>query len=356
MKLLPPLLTLLATIILSLTPAHARELCLVVPLNGGQAPFGESVRRGVVFAQEQLASCQSSDPLCPLTQTTITVEDSAAEPAKAVSAVQQLLRTHRCDAFIVFGSPPSLAVADILERAQKPTIALGSTDKIQDRRHFIFRGMASAMAITEPLVAESRRLGFRSIASVATLHDGMLANRDAFEKQRQIPYIKKWEANPNETDFRAMSAQLHTLKPDAIFISLMPPQASLFAKQVRAAGFRGQLFSTNQVESFDELHVAGAAFEGLWYSREGGAETTSFFDSLRKRFPDGNVSLAYLGFDAARLLTLALNSGDPVTSLESVKNYPGALGEVSALPNHSFLSERLLMQVRAGQFEIKPLS
>lgn len=348
----PTLLFFVALLALALPlPAAAREICLVVPLSGGQAPFGESVRRGVIFAQEKLSSCAVQEPLCALKSTTVTVEDSAGEPAKAISAVQRLLRSRSCDAFVIFGSPASLAASGILNHEKKLTIALGSTDKIQESKPFVFRGMASSRDITEPLVEETRRLGLRSIVSVSSLHDGMLANRDAFAAQRGEPYAKKLEVNPSEADLRAIAAQAIAHKPDGIFMTLMPPQSSLFAKQVRALGYRGALFSTNQVESFDELRAAGSAFDGLWYSREGGANMRRFFAEIQQRFPDGNTSLSYLGFDAAHIITLALNSPEPITEIESLRGYQGALGTVSALPNHSFRSERVLMEVRDGAFQ-----
>lgn len=333
--------------------AAARELCLIVPLSGGQAPFGESIRRGTIFAQEKLASCESSEPLCSLKGTILTIEDSAGEPARAISAAQRLLRSRKCDAFIVFGSPASLAVAGILNREKKLTIAMGSTDKIQEGKPFVFRSMASSRDITEPLVEECRRLGIKTVVSVSSIHDGMLANRDAFESQRGTPYARELEVNPSESDFRAIAAQANALKPDGIFMTLMPPQSSLFAKQVRALGYRGSLFSTNQVESFDELRAAGSAFDGLWYSREGGEDTQRFFDEMKARFPDGNVSLAYLGFDAANILTLALSAPDHVAAIESLANYRGALGTISTVPNHSFRSERILMEVRKGGFQLR---
>jgi len=110
------------------------------------------------------------------------------------------------------------------------------------------------------------------------------------------------------------------------------------------------------VASFGELRAAGIAFDGLWYSREGGANTPWFFAELQQRFPDGNTSLSYLGFDAAHIITLALNSPEPITEIESLHGYQGALGTVSALPNHSFRSERVLMEVRNGSFQRRSLN
>ena len=115
----------------SLAHAEKRELCFVLPLSGGQHPFGESIRRGAEFAKIEAQDCQGSDAPCALKETILTFEDHQGEPARAATAVRRLLQTNSCDGFVVFGSPPSLAVADILERAKKPTIAMGSTDKIQ---------------------------------------------------------------------------------------------------------------------------------------------------------------------------------------------------------------------------------
>lgn len=332
----------------SLAHAEKRELCFVLPLSGGQHPFGESIRRGAEFAKIEAQDCPSADAPCALKETTLTFEDHQGEPARAATAVRRLLQTNSCDGFVVFGSPPSLAVADILERAKKPTIAMGSTDKIQSGRQHIFRSMPSSLEATKPLVEEAVRRGLQKVASVSTEHDGMLANRDAFAAQRGSPFIKSVAVNPGETDFRAIAAQLNAAKPDGIFVTLMPPQASLFARQVRQVGYRGELFSTNQVESTDEIRAAGSAFDGLWYSREGGPESGHFFTEVSRRFPDGALTFAYLGYDASRILSFGLRTPNPIEAINRLQDFPGALGPMSTKPDHSIDGPIQLMVIQGG--------
>ncbi len=328
--------------------AEQPKLCFILPLSGGQAPFGESVRRGAELALEEAKSCVDSQPACALRGATFEFENHAGEPNRALSAVQKMLGSGNCAAFVIFGSPQSLAVADLLERAKKPTIALGSTDKIQSGRSYIFRSMPSSSEITKPLVEESARRKLNTIGSVSTQHDGMLANRDAFAAQRGASYIKQVAVNPDENDFRALSTQLHAANPDGIFVTLMPPQASLFAKQIRQLGYKGELFATNQVESPDEIRAAGNAFDGLWFAREGSKDSAQFYSSLARRYPDGSTTFAPLGYDAARILAFGLSTAAPADTIASLKDFPGALGRISTKPNRSFDGPMQLVVVRGG--------
>ena len=333
--------------------AEQLKLCFVLPLSGGQSPFGESIRRGAELALDEAKSCVDSEPACALRGASFSFEDHAGEPNRAVTAVQKLLLSGSCGGFVVFGSPPSLAVADLLERAKKPTIALGSTDKIQAGRSYIFRSMPSASEITKPLVEESARRNLNTIGSVSTQHDGMLANRDAFAAQRGAGYIKQVAVNPDESDFRALSTQLHAANPEGIFVTLMPPQASLFAKQIRQLGYKGELFATSQVESPDEIRAAGNGFDGLWFAREGSKDSAQFYSNLVRRYPDGTTTFAPLGYDAARVLAFGLSTAAPADTIAALKDFPSALGRISTKPNRSFDGPMQLMVVRGGA--ISPL-
>ncbi len=331
-----------------LAAAQGRELCFVLPLSGPQHPFGESIRRGAAFAKEGAASCPGADEPCALGDVRLVFEDHRGEPTQAASAVRRLLEAGECSAFVVFGSPPSLAVADMLERAKKTTIALGSTDKIQAGRQHIFRSMPSSSEATKPLVEEAARRRLQAIASVSTQHDGMLANRDAFAAQRGASFVREIAVNPGDSDFRALATKLHAAKPDAVFLTLMPPQASLFARQLRELGYRGELFATNQVESPDEIKAAGPAFNGLWYSREGGPGSEGFFREISRRYPDGSLMFAYLGYDAARMLGAALKASDPSGAVAALRDFPGALGPITTKPDHSIDGPMQLMVIRDG--------
>lgn len=330
--------------------AEPRQICLLLPLSGGQAAFGHSVMNGAILAKEESTGCVAGSPFCSLKDATFHFEDHGGEPSKAVSAAQRLLTSNSCSAFIVFGSTTSLAINDLLERAQKLTISIATSDKIQTGKRFIFRSMASAHSITAPLAAESERLGLKSIVSVTTIHDGMFAYRDAFEAKRGQPYLKKLEVNPGDTDLSSIALQAQTVRPDGVFITLLPPQAAIFARHIRKIGYRGQLFAANQIESPAELKAAGEAFDGLWYAREGSAASATFDSKLSKRFPEEETIFSANGYDAARLLTAALDTPDPRETLEKMNKYQGALGSVTTLDDHSFTSDVRLMVVKGGRF------
>jgi branched-chain amino acid transport system substrate-binding protein len=332
--------------------AHDREICFVLPLTGGQAAFGQSVMHGAILAKEE-ADCVKEKQFCALRNTELRFEDHSGEPSRSVASVQKLLSSNACSSFVVFGSPTSLAVSDLLEHAGKLTISIATSDKIQTGKKFIFRSMASAAAITAPLVAEVSRLQLKNIVSISTIHDGMFAYRDAFEAQRNLPYIKRLEVNPADTDFRSLALQVKSLKPESIFVTLLPPQGALFAKQVRDLGYTGQLFAANQLESPAELKAAGAAFDGLWYAREGTSTPQAFDQSIERRFPGGDTIFSPNGYDAVRLLTLALDQADPRLALETVAGYVGASGKLATLANHSFSSEVRLMEVKGGKFSLR---
>ncbi len=340
------------------TAANARQLCFVLPLTGGQAAFGESVMRGAQLAQQKMSVCandkSAAEPNdCALKDVKFVFEDHSGEPARAVSAVESLLRSNNCDAFAVFGSATSLAVVDRLERVGKLTISIATSDKIQTGKKFVFRNMAAATAIAKPLSEEAHRTGLKQVVSITTIHDGMFAYRDAFESAFGSPFVQKIEVAPAEADMKAYALQAKHANAGGVFITLLPPQSSMFSREIRALGYAKPLFASNQIETPDELKSAGTAFEGLWYAREGSEGSRSIDAELAKRFPDGKTIFAPNGYDTAAILGLALSAPDPRGYVENLKGFSGAQGTLSTLPDHSFDIPVRLMIVRQGRFTMK---
>lgn len=334
----------------TLSDSQQRTICFVLPLTGGQAAFGESVMRGAQFAQERNADCKKGDAICQINNRKLIFEDHAGEPAKSVAAVKKLLYSDSCDAFVIFGSPASLAAVDILEKASKLTISIATSDKIQTGKKYIFRSMASAPVLTKPLSDELKRLNIKKVVSITSIHDGMYAYRDALQSEYKQEYLKLFEVNPAETDFKVLALQIHRLNPEAIFITLLPPQGAMFVKQIKALAYQGELFAANQLESPDELKAAGNAFEGLWYTREGSQDSQEFDRAMLKRFPDGNINLSLNGYDSTIMLDYALRQSDPRAALENLKDFQGASGLITTFDDHSFSSSVRLMMVKQGRF------
>jgi len=174
----------------------------------------------------------------------------------------------------------------------------------------------------------------------------MLAFQEALVERLSARIVLKADVAPQERELRGLAVRTLASKPDAVYLTLLPPQSSLFTKQLRQLGFQGEFFAATQIENRAEIIAAGEAFEGLWYVKDGDTESIKFERRFFERYqtqPDNFASNAY---DTLRLLIQALSQPNPTHALEGVTDFHGALGSYRALPDHSFSIPGMLRIIR----------
>jgi ABC-type branched-subunit amino acid transport system substrate-binding protein len=196
--------------------------------------------------------------------------------------------------------------------------------------------MLSSVVSAELLEGEVRRRGLTSIAAVTTIHDGMLAFKDSFIARLATPPIADVQVESGESDFKAIALSLHRKRPAGIFIGLLPPQAALFARAIRALGYKGELFASNQIDMPSELVAGGKAFDGLWFSRDGAKRDPWFLTRYQERYKGVPATFALNGYDVGVMIRTGSKEGDLVQYLTNLTHFKGALGTYSAKSDRTF--------------------
>lgn len=90
---------------------EVRKIGVVLPLSGGAASSGETIRNSIQLAIKQFGLDSRLQFI---------FEDDAMQPKNTVTAVNKLIAHHAIDGLVVFGTNTSLAVTHIAEERKLP--------------------------------------------------------------------------------------------------------------------------------------------------------------------------------------------------------------------------------------------
>jgi branched-chain amino acid transport system substrate-binding protein len=246
------------------------------------------------------------------------------------------LSVNKASALVVFGSGNAFALGEIAERHKVPMIALATAVNVTDGKNYTFRHLLDSERESMRVVKEVDKRGYKNVAIVTTLQDGMLALRDAFRAKSKVSVVLDQEVLPDEINFRSIVTQIKQKKPDAVYLVLLPPHLSYFVRQLKEQGYTGALFSAHQAEDRAEFKAAGSYLKGIWYVNIDDSKAQGFYQRYREAYGIEPTNTAVNGYDIAKLLIRAAQSGNVYEYLNSVKNFDGIVGNYGVTNRRDF--------------------
>lgn len=293
------------------TPAQI-EIGFIAPLSGPFAGWGESLRRGMALAQEDVRRKFKID-----------YQDDSCDPGRAVSIAQKFLSLDGIRLIIGPGCPDGLKA--ILPLAERKNALIFSTTLLDDQvfeKHPNLINFATQISTEVEYLAGN--ISRSSVRRVAILHG---TNDFGEEFGRQLPvYLKRSGLSVTSseatslaaTDFKTEILRLMKSAPDAIFIHQGESQIVTFMKQLRAQGILIPVYSYFGAESESVLKDGGSAVDGLLYSyplnaSDDSSQKLAFDRKFKERFGARSFPSAtsYYVYDGLMLLDQALNICSP---------------------------------------------
>ena len=290
----------------------------ILPLTGPLSEYGVAFKHGIEMAK--VANPGNFQ------QITFSFEDSRYEPKIAVNLFNALSRDSAVNLVIVWGNPPSEAVAAIAERDKIPTIAGAMNPKVSIGREYVIRANNQDSMFSEVLATYLKREGYSKIGMALTDNSyltGILAGLiGALPKDVSLEIIDKYE--PADTDFQSTVTKLKSSDYDAIGVFLMSGQIAKFYRQFSSQGMTVPTFGTDFFESSTEVRLSQGAMEGAVYAQLG--VSPEFRKTYMKRYGN-DLQLAYAGnaYDIANLLAHTFGDGTTKAAeaiIESLKKSP----------------------------------
>lgn len=317
----------------------------VLPLTGPLSVQGVPFKNAMVLAQEELDPEHHID---------LVFEDDAFLPRNTVSAAKKLIEKDTIGALIVFGTNQGLAVVDMAEQRKIPFLSINVNRAVVRNRSFASLLMPPLEVLTALNVAEAKRRGYRRIATVASIQDSCLLQKKIFEAAKVGELVSSQEIDPQDRDLRSAALRLLDGKPDAIFLSTLPPQGALLAKSVRQLGFQGDLFGGIQTAYLSELHASDGALENAWIVSAEDRHAEQYYTRYRRRFSSEPTDLSMYAYDAIKLLIEGRKTADLNQFLHSVRDFKGTSGTFSSDSENGYTFQVALKQFTRTGYRYLP--
>lgn len=283
----------------------------ILPITGALSEYGVAFRNGIEMAR--------SDSPRDFEQIEFFFKDSRYDPGKAVSLFKALSQDLAINLIIVWGNPPSEAIAAIAERDKMPTLAGAMDPKVSIGRQYVIRANNHDSMFSDALANYLGNKGYSNIGVVLadnTYLSGILAGlRPALTTDVSIEIIDSYQAN--DTDFQASINKIKSSNYDVVGVFLLSGQIGRFYRQFASQGLTVPTFGTDFFESATEVASSQGAMEGAVYAQLG--VSPDFRETYQKRYGN-DLQIAYAGnaYDIVNLLAKTLGDGGSSKSAEEI--------------------------------------
>lgn len=323
----------------------------VFPLTGPAAIIGERAQQAAVLSVESLKPELRS-------RISLQFEDSEMKAASGFRAVQKLAADASVLGLTGFGSETVSASAEFLEKNKVPTIFATPDRSPLIGKQFVFRHWVDAIDMFPVLAPEMTLRGIKKIAVVYSEIPAMIGFGTHFISHAPsagLTVTDTYNVLPNDTDFRSVATFALKGRPDAVIFFLLPPQVSLFMKQLRTVSPHIPVFSYLNTENSHEVKVANGAMEGIVYT--GTAFSTGFTEAFKTRFGEFPEFAAGNLYDIVRMYANALEAGacsrEQVQEyIKKISNFSGVLGTYGIRDGNDFRLPVRLKIIQDGKFSL----
>ena len=354
-------------------------------LTGNDADFGQSTKRGVELAMDELAA-RSQGQIGGL-KVRVVVEDDQGKPEEAATVVQKLINQDRVIAVIgEVASGRSMAAGPICQSAGVPMISPSSTNpKVTQIGDYVFR-----MCFIDPFQGTvmakfaAENLKFRSVAILKDVKNEYSVGLAQFFTQafNQLGgmVVAEQAYSSGDQDFRAQLTDLKGKRPQAIFVPGYYTEVGLIARQARELGITVPLLGGDGWESDQLIGIGGPALEGCFYSNHFAADNPDprlqdFLGRYKAKFGQEPNAIGGLAYDAANVLFQALTrlheqdpnmfkalssskAGSPDRKAATKKlrdliatttEYPGVTGMITLDENRNATKPAVVLEIKGGK-------
>ncbi|MCC7476060.1 MAG: ABC transporter substrate-binding protein [Pirellulales bacterium] len=342
------------------------EICLghYASLTGAQATFGRSTDNGILLAIEEI---NAAGGVNGKKVRLITYDDKGDAREAGTAATRLVTRDGVVAVLGEVATSLSLAAAPVCQENGIPMVSPSSTNtKVTQVGDKIFR-----VCFIDPFQAYA-------CAKFAREHEALKANKAAILYDQASGYsvglreefaksfaklggtiVSEQAYTEGDQDFSAQLTAIRASEPDVIFIPGYYTDVGNIAIQTQKLGIATPLLGADGWDSSKLAGIAGKAIEGAYYSNHYSQQdpdpaVQSFISKYKAKHGETPDALAALGYDAARIVCLAIGQagstkGDDIAAkLASTKGFPGVTGKISIDADRNAVKPAMMIQMKDG--------
>ena len=315
------------------------EFGAVLPLTGSAAIYGESVRKGVELAFEQLQARTDLGYTFELT-----ILDSESDPAKAAELLEILYDEGKLAVIGGVTTAEALEMVPIADRADRVLLSpSASSPELTGISKNFFRVFVSDFR-------EGTKMGNFAAGQMELSSVVILAKEETWATGVQEIFKKEFERNGGQVldvlefpegtqDFSGLMARVQTLEPASVYLAAYAEDVARLVIGLREIGFEGRILTTHAFASPIVLEEVGEPARGVLLTGpqfevdEEGEPIKSFVTAFGEKYNDAPDVWAAHGFDSVNVLVEAIpakfrTASDFRGGMRSIEDYPGVAGVV----------------------------
>ncbi|MFC7065998.1 branched-chain amino acid ABC transporter substrate-binding protein [Brucella rhizosphaerae] len=310
------------------------------PLTGGQAAYGDQIKRGVEAAVAEANAKGGMNG----EQITIVYGDDAADPRQGISVANKFVGDGVQFVIGHFNSGVSIPTSDIYAENGVLMIAPGTTNPTFTERELWNTFRTCRRDDQQGIVAGKYIADNYKDGKVAILHDKTPYGQGlADETKKSLNANGKEETlyegiNQGDKDFSALISKMKASGITAVYWGGMHPEAGLIIRQMADQSLKAQFISGDGIVSNELASIAGDAVSGVLNTfgpdpRDDAANADLIKAFRDKGFePEAYTFYAYAGVQSLVDAANAAGNNDPQSVAEAMKSkgpFKTVLGDVS---------------------------
>jgi branched-chain amino acid transport system substrate-binding protein len=319
---------------MSLASAQAAEpdvnIGVILALTGAYSSAGVAEKEGVLVALEEL---QKTKPLGDR-KINLLVEDDASDKAQVINIMSRF--GARKDVSIIVGPSGSfegVVAAPIANDLKVPMLGVStSSPAVTAAGPWSFKAIAEGTDII-PAVAYygADKLGIKKVVTISVRNnDGQVTQKNAAVKafkERNVEVLAEESVLGTDTDFQSIVTKIVSLKPDALFVTLVGDQAANLIIQARQAGLPAstKILGASTLGADQFISIGGSAVDGSYFAADyfvgtKTAENKRFVEAYKAKYQRLPDNWAALGYASLIVAVEAIKEAGPSPDREAIRH------------------------------------
>lgn len=335
----------------------------VFSLTGAAASYGESQKKGLELAAEELKTKGG-------VTYDVKTEDDATDPQQGIAVFERFVTKDKKS--LIIGptlSNTAKQTDPVAQEGKTPVLAVSNTAAgITEIGDYIFRdSLTEGAVIPQTVAAAKTKFGLSKVVVMYSNDDaftesGFQAFKAALDKSG-VTITKTITFAKSDTDFRAQLTEAKAAAPEALVVSALIEAAVPLVTQARELGITVPIIGGNGFNSPKLMAGAGKSADGVvvgaaWNSASSGPENEAFLTVYRAKYsadPDQFAAQAYTGL---KLVDAAVRAGcsgereDIKKHLAELKDVPTALGKFTMTATRDADTPAVVQVVEGGKFAV----
>ena len=337
MRRLIPILC-VSALVLGCPGAGAIKFGAVLPLTGDSAVYGESVRKGVELAFEQIQARTDSKHTFELT-----ILDSESDPAVGA---QRLAELYDAGALAVIGgvtTAEALAMVSVADENDRVLLSpSASSPELTGISKNFFRVFFSDFDEGTKMGVFAASKGYSSVVILAKEETWATGVQEIFAEEfarNGGEVLEILEFPEGTSDFSGLIERVNTLEPACVYLAAYAQDVAKLVTELKASGFGGRILTSHAFASPAVLADVGSAAHHVLLTAPNfeinaeGEPIKSFVQAYDAKFGEIPDVWAAHGYDAMNVFIDAIpepfrTASDFRSGLRSVEDFPGVAGPI----------------------------